>query len=663
MPLFSFKKSSKQPQASKPTQINSSRIQDIATTDGVELQRTRYQQTFEIKYTELRTTPLEIRLLWVHRSEKHDPIRCTILHTCLPGQGQQHIAYETVSYCWGEWMQHGCLPLWLGPLEALVAGAAVIEIDQVPVTITNSAAEVIQRVRSPLTDRYIWIDAICINQGDKDERAQQVALMAKIYKGATTNLVWLGHDEGYGEYINQEMNRALADFRRHSRAFVDIYTMTHDNMNMKRDGTVVDRTIDFKALTYLYESPWFGRLWIAQEVALARNSICYFGRTIFQLRDILKVALWMVYNSQCLPTGVAESIGVHNAVVLWHLVDRSCIPREDSIALTSSLYSLHRYLREFKTSEERDYVYAMLGLLVMTPEDRDLHRAALKIDYTKAVGAVFRDATRAFIETSRTPDVLQVRTLGSNGSQSLGPSWSLDLRSKLYDEHMTNEFFGDYDACHGLLMSPNTFNDERGVNVLSLKGFDVDEVSGRTEEPFNSRDDQQFLNTLRQAVGLWRRSPQAQRDGHNSQLSRTLIADANWLGDRASVGNVAEYESFQNYIAKHRRLPPTNLKHALSDYDQKTQEAIRFFTCAARACHRRRFFLTKCGLFGLGPATLLDHDRIVILYGGTTPFAIREADNGKHVFVGECYVFGIMEGQAVRDYRAAGRHHVRFELV
>lgn len=371
----------------------------------------------------------------------------------------------------------------------------------------------------------------------------------------------------------------------------------------------------------------------------------------------------MVYNSQCLPTGVAESIGVHNAVVLWHLVDRSCIPRENSIALTSSLYSLHRYLREFKATDSHDYVYAMLGLLVMTPEDREIYRAALEIDYTKPVEAVFRDATRAFIETSRTPDVLQGRTLESNGSESVTPSWSLDLRAKLDDESVANEFFGDYDACHSLLMSPNTFNGERDLNVLSLKGFDVDEVSGRTDETFNSGDDQQFLNTLRQAVGLWRRSPQAQRDGRNSQLSRTLIADANWLGDRATVGNIAEYESFQHYITKHRRLPPTNLENALSDYDQKTQEAIRFFTCAARACHRRRFFITEGGLFGLGPATLLDEDRIVIFYGGTTPFAIRAVRNGKHVFVGECYVFGIMEGQAVRDYRAAGRHHERFELV
>ncbi|EME85070.1 uncharacterized protein MYCFIDRAFT_211040 [Pseudocercospora fijiensis CIRAD86] len=304
----------------------------------------------------------------------------------------------------------------------------------------------------------------------------------------------------------------------------------------------------------------------------------------------------------------------------------------------------------------------MLGLLVMTPKDRELHRAALEIDYTKPVEAVFRDATRAFIETTRTPDVLHGRTLESNESEYFTPSWSLDLRSKIDDQSVPTEFYGDYKACHQLLMSPNTFNGEQDPNVLSLKGFDVDEVGGMTDV-FNIEDDQQFLNTLRQVVGLWRKSPQAQRDGRNTQLARTLIADANWLGDRANTGNIEEYESFQNYVAKHRKLPPTRLEQALSDYDQKTQEAIRFFTCAARACHRRRFFLTKSGLFGLGPATLLSQDRVVIFYGGTTPFAIRALGNGKHVYVGTCYVFGIMDGEAVRDYRAAERHHERFELV
>lgn len=38
----------------------------------------------------------------------------------------------------------------------------------------------------------VWIDALCINQQDKDERATQVRLMGQIYSGATSIAIWIG---------------------------------------------------------------------------------------------------------------------------------------------------------------------------------------------------------------------------------------------------------------------------------------------------------------------------------------------------------------------------------------------------------------------------------------------------------------------------------------
>jgi hypothetical protein len=42
----------------------------------------------------------------------------------------------------------------------------------------------------------IWIDAICIDQRDQEERNQQVSVMGQIYKSATWVLAWLGLPEG-----------------------------------------------------------------------------------------------------------------------------------------------------------------------------------------------------------------------------------------------------------------------------------------------------------------------------------------------------------------------------------------------------------------------------------------------------------------------------------
>lgn len=39
----------------------------------------------------------------------------------------------------------------------------------------------------------VWIDALCINQTDIDERSAQVRLMPQIYSNASCVIVWLGH--------------------------------------------------------------------------------------------------------------------------------------------------------------------------------------------------------------------------------------------------------------------------------------------------------------------------------------------------------------------------------------------------------------------------------------------------------------------------------------
>lgn len=48
----------------------------------------------------------------------------------------------------------------------------------------------------------IWIDAICINQNDIDERNYQVAKMKRIYEQAAEMTVWLGthHDDSHAAF-------------------------------------------------------------------------------------------------------------------------------------------------------------------------------------------------------------------------------------------------------------------------------------------------------------------------------------------------------------------------------------------------------------------------------------------------------------------------------
>ncbi len=58
--------------------------------------------------------------------------------------------------------------------------------------ITQTAFDMLVRRASPWRTRHIWIDAICINQDDINDKNQQVRMMRDIYGRASRTLIWLG---------------------------------------------------------------------------------------------------------------------------------------------------------------------------------------------------------------------------------------------------------------------------------------------------------------------------------------------------------------------------------------------------------------------------------------------------------------------------------------
>ncbi|PMD64698.1 uncharacterized protein K444DRAFT_482084, partial [Hyaloscypha bicolor E] len=87
---------------------------------------------------------------------------------------------------------------------------------------------------------FRWIDTICINQYDLDERAQQVSFMRDIYGRAKSVVIWL-----------DEILFELED---------NPYFNT--NGNIPRPGHA-----DWNAVWWLYRNEWFSRVWVIQQVA------------------------------------------------------------------------------------------------------------------------------------------------------------------------------------------------------------------------------------------------------------------------------------------------------------------------------------------------------------------------------------------------------------
>jgi hypothetical protein len=88
--------------------------------------------------------------------------------------------YDAISYAWG------------APVFSK-KGYSMSDSSFIP--ITESLDTVLRKFRLPLVARSLWVDAVCINQSDDQDKAQQIPAMRRIYQGALQVLVWLGGDE------------------------------------------------------------------------------------------------------------------------------------------------------------------------------------------------------------------------------------------------------------------------------------------------------------------------------------------------------------------------------------------------------------------------------------------------------------------------------------
>jgi hypothetical protein len=80
-------------------------------------------------------------------------------------------------------------------------------------------------------------------------------------------------------------------------------------------------------------------------------------------------------------------------------------------------------------------------------------------------------------------------------------------------------------------------------------------------------------------------------------------------------------------------------------------DAKRFHATLSVRCESRRAFVTKQGYLGLGPDATQAGDVVVILFGSNVLFVLRESMKDKFQVVGECYIYGIMDGEAIAENR------------
>ncbi|KAL8834197.1 MAG: hypothetical protein Q9176_007625 [Flavoplaca citrina] len=119
--------------------------------------------------------------------------------------------------------------------------------------------------KSAMKSQYIWIDSICINQEDPLERAAQISIMGSIYEAAQNVVIWLGDkDEFTDEALAAMKARSVIPIQRHP----EVGTI------LRRLGFQTNITpYMWLGLVAFLNRPWFSRVWVVQEVSLARDAV------------------------------------------------------------------------------------------------------------------------------------------------------------------------------------------------------------------------------------------------------------------------------------------------------------------------------------------------------------------------------------------------------
>ena len=165
--------------------------------------------------------------------------------------------YEALSYTWGS--QHD--------------GSAKINLNGHLTSVTMNLFEALKQLRldqvkNGKSKRKLWIDAICINQGDDAEKSRQILLMRDIYANASRVLAWIGKPDGLTGLAFDTVKRFAADDGTPNGS------VTHQRI----PDTARERRA---AIKLLIERSYFERVWVIQELVVAKTA------TIF---------LWIVLN-------------------------------------------------------------------------------------------------------------------------------------------------------------------------------------------------------------------------------------------------------------------------------------------------------------------------------------------------------------------------------
>ena len=176
--------------------------------------------------------------------------------------------------------------------------SGVIYCNDEPVSILPNLHEALQEVSICHDVLWLFIDALCINQHDEIEKANQVGLLTQIFSNAEHSICWLGPADKSMETCTmavQTFYQILSQADRENASPLDLpiqhpRVMRHFSLGA-RSSTVLKKAV--RAIALLGKRRWFSRVWVVQEFALSRDVYLFCGRHTIHSQQLRVVSRWL----------------------------------------------------------------------------------------------------------------------------------------------------------------------------------------------------------------------------------------------------------------------------------------------------------------------------------------------------------------------------------
>lgn len=281
-----------------------------------------------------------------------DTLECEIQHAPLPKSGIQNIAYMALSYVWGK--DH--------------TSSLKVKVQDGHIMIRRNLDSALRHLRQRNAIITLWVDALCIDQSNVQERNHQVQQMRQIYETAEETIVYLGPQDGGNIGVSAwnclERNSSWALNEKGEKDF---------NTPTELDRLTADRGDIYDICMDILPREWFCRLWVLQEFVVSKRVSLQCGNrrvpgdTLFRL-IICEPRNIDVFKHWYREGGLIEPIRqIWTTRVAFHIArnQQQYLPswcEDASETVTTNLLDTLLRTKSLIASDPRDKIIGLLGI-------------------------------------------------------------------------------------------------------------------------------------------------------------------------------------------------------------------------------------------------------------------------------------------------------------